>query len=379
MTPPRRLRVLFCITSLETGGAERTLVDLVTRLPDRRFVRTVVSLGPKPPEEDRGLVRRLARSDVEVVFLDARSSLAAPCIVCRLCRLLRIHRPDILQTFLSHANLAGTVAGHLAGVPHVVTGIRVAERRRNGHRTLARWTSRWVERHVCVSQSVADFSHRVVGLPRQRLVVIPTGLDLSCYPATDPVRLSELGADGGRRAIVCVGRLTRQKRPDWLLDRADAILAELPEHDLFFVGRGDDAQRLAKRAARLRASDRIHFVGWRADIGAILAAAEMLVLVSDWEGMPRVVLEAMASGKPVVATAVEGIEALLGQTEPAQVVPRAASDFVDRVVTILREPALAERLGSENRARAANRFNVDRMVTGYAALYDSLCHAEGGP
>ena len=244
---PSPTPIVFCITDLEMGGAERALVELVTRLSADRFAARVVCLAPRPRKDNEThqgrtvLVDRLEEAGIETRFLNARSSFQAVNIVRRLKRLLSEWRPSILQTFLFHANMVGAVAGRLANVPHVVTGIRVAERRRNLHRWLTRRTASWVDVHVCVSQAVADFSHHTVGLSEDRLVVISNGIDLSVYPAAVPAALSAYGFR--RRAIVYVGRLDHQKRVDWLLDRTPEIFAKLPDHDLLVVGDGTQRGR----------------------------------------------------------------------------------------------------------------------------------------
>ena len=121
--------------------------------------------------------------------------------------------------------------------------------------------------------------------------------------------------------VTFVGRLEKQKGVNWLIESAPLWLAELPDCHLLLVGDGPMRATLESAAAASGLGERIHFAGWRADVPEILAASDLLVLPSAWEGMPNVVLEAMASRRPVVATDVEGVRELLGPGADLQTVP----------------------------------------------------------
>jgi glycosyltransferase involved in cell wall biosynthesis len=365
-------RIAFCITTLEAGGAERQLVELATRLPRDRFDPAVVVLAapPRPPTDE--LVRKLAEHEIAVSFLGGRSPWQAPLIYRRLANWLRQSRPDLLQCFLAHANVLGACAGHRLGIP-VVAGIRVAEQRLNGHRALQRWTAPLVNKHVCVSQSVAEFAERVMRLPREKLVVIPNGIDVARFIGQQPISLAELGVPPDRRMILFIGRLEPDKRPAWLVDRMPALAARLPNHDLMIVGRGPLEGRLRRQAAKLGVADRVHFVGWRPDVPQLLAAADLLALTSTSEGMPNVILEAMAAARPVVTTEVYGVQELLGSDHDGQITPTSDTHaFVDAVAQIAADRDLATRLGQRNRGRAADLFSLTITAAHYAALYDAL-------
>jgi glycosyltransferase involved in cell wall biosynthesis len=143
------------------------------------------------------------------------------------------------------------------------------------------------------------------------------------------------------------------------------------------VGSGRERESLELHAARLCLDRDVHFVGFRDDVPQILAASDAVVLASRWEGMPNVVLEAMASGKPVVATDVEGVDELLGPAAEAQMTPTNDPEgFADKVVAIIRNAQLATRLGAENRLRAQQQFSLESMAAAYHDLYVSLNEAK---
>ena len=177
--------------------------------------------------------------------------------------------------------------------------------------------------------------------------------------------------------ILYVARLEPDKRPHWLLDRMPEIARRLPQHDLVVAGRGPLGAALELRPAQLGMAKRVHFVGWRADVPGLLASADLLVLTSSSGGMPNVILEAMASTRPVVANEVHGALEHLGVEHDGQFTP--ANDpqaFVDAVVRIGGDDNLAHRLGQRNRSRAREVFSIDRTVGSYATLYDTLLAAK---
>jgi glycosyltransferase involved in cell wall biosynthesis len=368
-----KLRIALCITDLEIGGAEQNLVELATRLDRERFAPAVYCLGPRPVETSSSCVRALEAAGVEVFCLGAWRFHHAPIALWRLRRLLRQQRPDLVQCFLFHANLLGRIAARWAGVPRVVAGLRVAERYSRWHLWADRQTSRMVDRYVCVSRAVADFAAAEAGIPAGKLVVIPNGIDVAKYPASSPADLGSLGVPAGRKAITFVGRLEEQKGLRWLLETAPQWLDRLAGYDLLLVGKGPQQGELEALARQGGISGRVHFAGWRADVPQILAASRLLILPSRWEGMPNVVLQAMASGLPVLATDVEGVRELLGPQAEAQTVPYGDTPaMVARIAELLENPARAADLGRQNRLRAAEEFSVERMVAAYQSLWELL-------
>ena len=367
-----KLQLALCITDLDVGGAEKALVQLATRLDSDRFEPVVYCLGPRPEVDEASCVPPLEAAGIEVQCLGATGKRQLPSIVGRLRAVLTERPPDVLQCFLFHANMAGRLAARRAGVSHVVSGIRVAEPRR-WHLWADRLTNGMVQRYVCVSESVARFSINKARLPENKVLVIPNGIDLDAYPAATPVDMQSLGIPVGRRVITYVGRLEPQKSVDWLIETAGGWLDRLADCDLLLVGKGPEHQKLIAQCQKRGLSDRVHLAGWRPDVPEILAASDMLVLPSRWEGMPNVVLEAMASRLPVLASDVEGVRELLGPNADEQTVDHGDSAaFTEKIVRIASDPALSSDLGDRNRQRVANKFGMDGVVRSYQELWESL-------
>jgi len=367
-----KIGVALCITELEVGGAERSLVELAVRVNRERFTPSVYALGP-PPEGDRLLVETLQSAGVPTHFLGARGKRDAWRTYRRLKRLLGQQRPQVAQGFLHHANMLVRFAARAAGVPRVLCGVRVAERRSRWPLRLDQWTQSRVDRYVCVSESVARFCREEAGLAADKLVVIPNGVALDHYLGVSPADLAGCGIPPERRLVGCIGRLEPQKGLDWLLRSAPGWLGELSNVDLLMVGQGPQRAELERLARAQGIERRVHWLGFRRDVPQILARCALLVLPSRWEGMPNVVLEAMASGLPVVATRVEGIRELLGSNADLQcVAPDDSQGFSRQVVRVMSHQRLAERLGRANRDRVAKRFTLARTVAAWEDLWQSL-------
>jgi glycosyltransferase involved in cell wall biosynthesis len=356
-------------TELRPGGAERCLTNIALGLDHEQFLPQVYALAPEPRSAESQLVDALRAAHIPVHILGARSKLRIFSAVRKLRALLEQQRPHVLQSFLFHANVVCAMATKHLDVP-LFGGLRVAQ-----PQTLRQFVDRRYARRftkfVCVSQSVADHAANVGKLPREKLVVIPNGIDLAEFDQAALASSSAPDCAPQQRALMFVGRLDHQKGADLLVDAMSQILPVWPQHDLVIVGDGTERAKLEIEAARRGLASRIHFTGWRADASKCLAAAEIVVLPSRYEGMSNVLLEAMAAGKPIVATSVEGVREVLGPLADQQTC--AANNVQALAGAVLKmlalDPTALQELGEANRRRVAENFSLARMLDAYAALY----------
>ena len=291
--------VTFCITELDLGGAEKALVRLAGGLKNAGWNVNVVSLRDAGvmsiPLEERG---------IPIQALNC-GSLADPRTVPRLASILRAQQPDFLVCFLHQANIVGRLAGRLAGVPHVVSGVRVADRRK--------WIT-WIDgltqslssHYFAVSQEVAAVHGQRCGIAPEKMSVLYNGVDI---PDHVPERKS---GDENTFRLLFVGRLTKQKRPLDLVHAVEQLPDELRKRvRVDYLGDGELRSFLQKAINSAGLHDQIHIHGHRPDVDSWMARADVLVLPSSWEGLPNVVLEAMAVRLPVVAAAVDGVLEIL--------------------------------------------------------------------
>ncbi|QDT89737.1 glycosyltransferase [Gimesia algae] len=367
----RPVPIAFCITGLQPGGAERALVQIVTRLNRERWAPVVYSLTGTGP-----LVERLEAANIPTEILLVRSAWDVR-IIGTLAQKLKVQKPLLLQTFLFHANLAGRLAGKLAGIPHIVSGIRVSEKRKNGHLLLDRLTNRLVELNICVSQSVADFSIQQGKLPASKVTVIPNGVDFELFDAAEPLDLTPWGIPAGVKVVLFAGRLDPQKAPDDLLTAFELFARQAADFHLLFAGEGPLKAELQQKASSLSCADRIHFSGWQAQVPQLMKAATCLVLPSLWEGMPNVVLEAMASGLPVISTRVDGISELIRDGEQGTVVATGEPAEISQALSDLSaHPARFIEMAETAQHLVKNEFTWNSIADRYDQIYTQLLGLE---
>jgi starch synthase (maltosyl-transferring) len=366
--PREPVRLAFCITELDAGGAERALAQLVRGLDRSAWQSRVYCLGPPGP-----FASLLQDDGIPVQCLNAVHLWDAPRIVWQLQRAFRQWKPALLQTFLFHANILGRLAGRWAGVPRVVCGQRVAERRNSWYGRIDRWTSGCVDRNVCVSLGVATFCEDVVGLPAKKTVVIPNGVEVPRFTTATPVDWTAFGISAGAQVLITIGRLEPQKGVDLLLAAFESVARQFPAVHLAIAGDGPDRRMLEAQAQRMNLSSRVTFLGRRDDVPRLLAGSTGLVLASRWEGMPNAVLEAMAAARPVIATRVEGTPELVTPGETGWLVPPDNSVALSTaMIDLLSDGEHAAQLGRNSQAIVQSRFTIDAMVAAYDQLYREL-------
>ena len=294
-----------------------------------------------------------------------------------LLRVLRSERPDIFHAHLNWplACRWGLLTAAAAHVPAITATVHLFPPLPNTSvsRPQYRVLSRVVRRFMTVSAGMARRLETELSVPRHRIrvvrnaVPVPAPVEPSVEAAT---RVAIAGPGNPDSPIVLtVARLTPQKGLVYLLDAAAAI----PEAIFAIAGDGPNRDALQKQAGSLGIARRVRFLGNREDVPALLAACNIFVLPSLWEGLPLAVLEAMAAGKPIISTRIEGIAEVLGEGECGILVPPGNSTALAEVIAnVLRDASLANRLASAARARAAIDFSPQRMAAQVGAVYEEM-------
>ncbi len=360
----RGVRVCYVTTSLQVGGAERVLYDLATRLDRRRFEPSVIALQPMGP-----IGEALQIAEVPVEALGIRSPRQA-LLLARLAPLIRRTRPHIVHTHLFHANVVGRLAARIAGVPRVVSSVHIMERERAWHPWLEAVTSPLVDVEVCVGASVREFMADA-GVPEGKLAVIENGVDLAGVDRAPATPRDEVPVPDGVPFLLTVARLHAQKGLDVLLQAA-SLLRKRPFRWVV-AGEGRERDALLSEARRLHVDDVVRLPGFRADAIGLMKACDVFVLPSRWEGLPIVLLEAMAAGRPVIATRVGGNTDLVVDGETGLLVPpEDPAALAAAIERLLADPALSARIAARGQAMVRERYSVERMVRSHEELYDSL-------
>lgn len=238
-------------------------------------------------------------------------------------------------------------------------------------------TARYADAIICVSQNVADFARDHIGLPAEKLRVVPNGIDLSTVRQRDGT-LQRLPGEPVK--LLYLGRLTEVKGVRDLIEAAKILAAATPANSWRLTLMGDGALRaeLEARIAENGLQTQITLIPAHADALQRIAEYDALVLASHWEGMPNVAIEAMAAGVPVVATAVGGTPEVVLHGETGLLVPaNNPAAFAGAMATVIADDALRARMGAAGRTRAEESFTVQAMVRRTETIYEQLLVAKG--
>ncbi|HZM94930.1 MAG TPA: glycosyltransferase family 4 protein [Vicinamibacterales bacterium] len=373
MSPSRahaRLRVAHLIESSGPGGAERVLADLATSFQAAN-TDNVVFL---PRDGEDWLRQQFAGSGVAIEYFKIDRPVS-PQSARALTDAFRKHRIDVAHSHEFSMAVYGGWAAWRAGIPHVITmhgGRYYASRLRR--RLALRAAVTLSAATVAVSSPLAQAISDDLGVKRSRILMVPNGVR---YVNPERVTLrDELGLHADDRLIVAVGNLYPVKGHQYLVDALALIASKYPRLHVAIAGRGGLEEMLRSRAADLHLRDRVHLLGLRSDIPAILAAADVFALPSLSEGLPIALIEAMFAARPIVATEVGEVGvALDGGQAGLLVEPGNVNALAAAVDGLLAEPARAETLGERAAGRARTHYSLSRMVARYANLYEQALGA----
>ncbi len=364
-----RPRVVYLAHRFMIGGAEEMVLSLVRHLP-ARFEPLVCCIADAGP-----IGQEIKRTGTPVAELGLNPGLRRPLDVNGIRRYLRETRPDIVHTFLLTASLYGRLAAILERVPVVIgTEVNIYEHKRASHAWVERMLMARTDRVVASAESVRDFYVRQIHADPAKVDVIYNAVDFAQATAEksrDQMR-AELGVPGDAIVAGVIARLTEQKGHRFLFD-ALAQQPSLSELRVIVVGGGELADGLKRHAERAGLASRVHFLGARRDLGDLLAAMDIFVMPSLWEGLPLSLVLAMGAGLPVVATRVAGIPEVVEDGRTGLLVPPAdAPALASALARLAADSTLRHRLGAAARASVLPRFNVQHYVDAIVALYDRL-------
>lgn len=372
-----RLKVAFLSTGLAYGGAETQLVNLATRLKKRGWDVRVVSMLPP-----QAFTEELAAAGIPLATLNMRRGVPDPRAIFKLVKILRQWQPAILTSFMFHANLLGRIAGRIAGVPVIISSIRNENFGGPRRDKILRYTD-WMGNISTTNSRLAAESLIKRGVvPADKMQVIPNGLVLDRFYIDLKERIKlrqQLGISYNEFLWLAVGRLEEQKDYPTLLDAFRLLILKNSKAQLRIAGKGPLLDVIKQKAVDLGISERVVFLGLRRDIPALLNAADGFVLSSAWEGLPNVIMEAMAAWKPVVATNVGGVPELVEDGVSGYIVPPRDPEALAAAMLKMMSLSEDERkaMGQAGRAHIEANYSLDRVVDQWERLYRDLLHKKG--
>jgi glycosyltransferase involved in cell wall biosynthesis len=362
-------RVCLMIGQLGLGGTEKQVVLLAQGLRARGIDAHVLLMFEGGPRE-----HGLRAAGVPVVHLGFATSAAGARMLplnaaafVRLVRQLRRLRPDVLHAFLFHSYVTAAPAARLAGVRVLVAGRRSLGDFKRGRRVLLaveRLATRVTDLLVANADAVAEDTRRHEKVRVDKLTTVYNGLPDAAFAPAEPAVI-----DTTAPVVLCIANLKRDKGHHFLLEAVARLRDQRLPATLALVGDGPQRRALEEQAVRLDVD--VRFLGTRADIEPLLARADVVALPSLHEGMSNAVMEAMAAGRPVVATDVGGTGELL-RDRGVLVPPSDGAALAEGLARVLRDPALAARLGARARAWSREHLHVDTMVDRHVQIYREL-------
>jgi glycosyltransferase involved in cell wall biosynthesis len=353
------------------GGAERQLLELITH-SDPASVRHEVLYYSDA--RDEVMLERYRSSGIN--FLRVHRNKKHPVRFLRdLSTAIRQAQPDIVHCWLVSANFWGRLAAIRAGVKHIIVAWRNCDIWKPlGMKICEKLTTNRVH-HITNSFACANYISEKIGVPSSRFTVIYNGIDLHKYGIDADRRqvFSGVSIPDGVKIVTMVGRLAAQKNYPMLLRVAQkAKLKGLSAHFLI-VGGGQMYDELNEMARQLDVLDIVHFMGIRTDIPQVLAASDIFLFTTNFEGFPNALLEAMAAGLPIVSTNFAGVDELVQNGITGLIVPiDDANAACDCIKSYIDNPTTAKTMGCAGQRFVNDRFAMRTMVEKTYAFYKSV-------
>jgi sugar transferase (PEP-CTERM/EpsH1 system associated) len=372
----KRLKVMLITHDMKIGGLQRVVTDMATHLDRNRFEPSVCALRGGGP-----FAEELQNNRIRFFNVSANNGKVDYLCSLKLRRLFKEEKPDIVHTHNTQPFIDGTVGAMLAGVPvriHTDHARDFPDKRRYMYAEYV--LSHFVDRIVAVSNHTKQNLVRFEHIDEDRIDVIPNGIDGDKYEVTidRSKKMRELDIPEGKGPILGIGvRLSNQKGITYLLRAMKSLSVDLPNAVLLIAGEGELRDRLEKEAIALGIGENVRFLGARLDINEILKILDVYVLPSLWEGMPLVLLEAMAASLPIVATDVGGnADVVIDGQNGFLVKPGDIRSLYLSLRTVLENQELRARFSKSSYDRYRQRFHVGAMINGYETLY-AKCSTEG--
>jgi len=362
----RKLRVLHILPDFGSGGAERLVVDLLAATDKTRFDAAAVSLYS---ENGTILDKEIKARGLKVYYLNKRLGLDIR-ILFRIYRLFRDFGPDIVHTHLSVLRyvLLPMIICRIDVRIHTIHNVAQKEADRVGKiiNSIAFHIGGVLP--VSLSREVANTVREVYGR-RLSTPVIFNGISTARFMSE-----SSKDASANEKArdftLLHVGRMAPQKNHLLLIEAFALAVKEYPSMQLFLVGDGPLKEQAEKIATKLELTKKVYFLGLRNDVPDLLEKSDVFILSSDWEGMPLTVLEAMAAGKAVLATAVGAVPEIVQDGVTGILVPpRDVQSLAKGILRLADDSVMLDKMGRTGRQRAVEWFDISRTAGEYEALY----------
>lgn len=354
------IKICYIIGTLETGGTEKQLYLLIKNLDKEKFCTTVVSLRDGRMRNDFEKITKLYvlkkrwKFDLKILF--------------DLVRIMKKGRFDIVHSFLFTSNTWGRIAGICAGVPVIIASERSIDLwKKPIHIFVDIVLGYFTDKIVCNSFTVKKHYERKLKKVAKKLIVIRNGIELKQLP--DSIETGEKK----EKIVFTASRLSPEKGIVYLIYAAKKILEKRKDIKFLIAGDGELRQKLENLANEYKISNNVIFLGYQENVQQFICVSDVVVLTSLWEGLPNILLEAMAMKKPVVATNVGGTAEIVKDGENGFLVePCDVAGIAEKIEKLIDDENLSKSMGEKGYEFVRGNFDLSLMVLAYEKLYQEL-------
>ena len=358
----KKIKILYLITGLKTGGAEMILKNLVKKL-DKKFDPVVVSITPIGE-----IGKDMLNNGIKVLSLEVKRKWNF-LLIFRLVKIIKQEKPVILHAHLFHANLLGRIINLFYKEIINISTIHSIDFGGDFREWLIKITNKLCDTTVVVSHNVSDMMLKKNIVPKNKIKTIYNGVDLNFFYLQNNSKKHR-----NYPILLSVGRLAPVKGYIFLIQAIKILKTKYPEMLLIVLGKGEEMKKLEQQIKNLNLEKNILLLGSKNNVIDYLKICDIFVLSSLWEGMPVAILEAMASGLLIVATKVGGVPELiedkksgfLAESENAE----NLADKIDYVINLSKEKK--QEIIKNARQIVENKFSLEKMVAEYEKLYEKL-------
>ena len=366
-TRSRRLKVMQVTWSLVAGGAEIYALTIARNLAPARYTTEICAL-----DQGGALVPEIKRLGIPYSVMNRRQGIDLR-LMWRLYRFFARERPSIIHTHHFNQLFYSFIGAKLTGarIVHTEHSLEAYEGRRK-MRVALRLLSIFCRKVVAIGSDSETFMREQVGIPERKLAVIRAGIDLKAFDESKEEARAALGLSIKDRVVTIIARLYPEKNHRLLLAAFAQVYEQVADARLLIVGEGTEREAIEAEIKRRRLEERVHVLGVRRDVARILAATDVFALSSEREGLPIVVLEAMAAARPVVATAVGDLPSVIKDKETGFIVPPGDAQALAATLSqLLNDASLAARVGEAARA-SVQAYGLEAMISRYQNLYEEV-------
>jgi len=367
----KKIKIIYIIPTLDMGGAERLVVDIIKNLNSDKFFVKIICL-----KRFGAWGLELKNSGVPLILLGQKRRVSLFSLI-KLIKILKQEQPDIVHTHLFGADVYGSLAARLAGVKYLVSTEHNLNYDEGFIKSVVKiFIDKLFNKIIAVSNSVKNYIVKVYRAEAKKIMVIYNGVEINNFFQTEN-RLDN--AKNNRKMIIgSIGRLTKQKGFEYLIE----AVAKLAERNIecLIAGDGELKKELETKVKKLGLDDKIKFLGWQKDIKSFLNKLDIFILPSLWEGFGIAILEAGSAGLPVIASKVDGIKEIIEDSVDGLLAkPANGDELAQKIEFLLRDEKLAGDLANNLQTKIKNNFNIQKIAASYEELYLSLYNHENSP